>query len=80
MPDGTGDEDARSVSNLDETIRLELDERLANGCRGNTKLARHRHDRRKLIAGTELTVLDRRMNPMDELIGQPLTNDGNERS
>lgn len=68
------------MTNLDQTIRLELDERFANGCRGNTKLTRHRHDRRKLIAGTELTVLDRRVNPMDELIGQPLTNDGNERS
>jgi len=77
-PRATGDENARPVANLDETVRLELDERFAHGCGGNTKLARHRDDGRKLITGTELTILDRRMNPMDELIGQPLTNDGDE--
>src|SRR5262245_47581046 len=79
MSDTAGDEHAAAMSNLDQTLRLELHQCFPHRRGRNAELSRHRQNRRKLITRTELPVFNRRTNPMHQQVRQPLAYDGHER-
>src|SRR5262249_34357847 len=68
--------DPRPMPNLDNTQKLELEERFAYRRSRDAEAARHLGDGRQAVARAELTVLDRADNPAHQLIREPRAGDG----